>query len=62
MDKERKKKEKNIIFHYLIEMKREREQNRVDEVFCLKIMLSPFFFSFQIGGKKREEMVLRKEV
>ena len=37
------------------------KKNRVDEVFHLKIMNSSFF-SFQIGGKKREKMVLRKKV
>lgn len=37
----------NMIFHCLIEVKRERKENRMDEVF----QQSPSFFPFKLGRK-----------
>ena len=41
----------NMIFHCLIGVKRERKENRMDEVF----QRSPPFFPFKLGGKDEKK-------
>ena len=62
MENERKKREKNIIFHCLVGMKNERKKNRVDEVFHLKIMNSPFFFLPNWWKKEREDGIKKENI
>ena len=48
---------KNVIFHCLVGVKRERKENRVDRIFHPGL---PFFFSSIWGKKKRENGIEKK--
>ena len=47
---------KNVIFHCLVGVKRERKENRVDRIFHP----GPPFFFFNLGEKKRENGIEKK--
>lgn len=47
MKNERRKREINVIFHYLVRVKKESKDNKMDRVFH-----SSPFFSHQIGKKR----------
>ena len=49
--------DKNVIFHSLVGVKRERKENRVDRIFHPG---PPFFFS-SIGGEKMRENGIEKK-
>lgn len=50
-ENERRKRERNVIFHYLVRVKRKSKENKVDRV----LHPSPFFFLSKLGRKYKRK-------